>query len=535
MTAKVKGVQAQQYNKQNVEKLVKYANGSELNPTEIGPTDGLTFMAGAELTMQGSQWWKNNKGHRVQSLKQNLTPNLTKTKNFVIDFKKNPGGTIMNGYREHQVKSMLKTTPKAPVIAEGAAITPKLHNAQVVADKYQNVRTLLEEAQTLKGDALKTATKNIEAAEALAKYNIHQAKMSGEIKPTSKIGQAKRFVAKKTGISALKGKYLKAATTSSKLRTLSKYAKGGNALFAAVSAGVAGLEVYGTYQALGKESGNRQLVKSTINTAADVGGWIIGAKAGAVAGAAIGSCIPIPVVGTVVGAIVGVGCGLLGSWLAGKAARAVTGPSELELAEQKQAEIAMNNPEAMGNLLEAATIRCAEEVESGVISADTEAIADVYDDVYATYTEQNLDLMAEADASAQAPESETETATQSQSSEEETVTETSEETSSSQSTTLLADASTNGSTTEETEEETKESESKSEDKVKNKELAKILTNLSSLIGYGTSSTTTSTYAFNPTYAPSFNMGFTPTMPMYGMGFNPMMNNFNFFPQFGYMA
>ena len=374
MTAKVKGVQPQQYNKQNVEKLVKYANGSELNPTEIGPTVGLTFMAGSELTMQGSQWWKNNKGHRVQSLKQNLTPNLTKTKNFVIDFKKNPGGTIMNGYREHQVKSMLKTTPKAPVIAEGAAITPKIHNAQVVADKYQNVRTLLEEAQTLKGDALKTATKNIEAAEALAKYNIHQAKMSGEIKPTSKIGQAKRFVAKKTGISALKGKYLKAATTSSKLRTLSKYAKGGNALFAAISAGVAGLEVYGTYQALGKESGNRQLVKSTINTAADVGGWIIGAKAGAVAGAAIGSCIPIPVVGTVVGTIVGVGCGLLGSWLAGKAARAVVGKDELEIAQEEQtkqlAEEAANNPELQAEL----ALKAQENLENGNVASEEDAV-----------------------------------------------------------------------------------------------------------------------------------------------------------------
>ena len=53
-------------------------------------------------------------------------------------------------------------------------------------------------------------------------------------------------------------------------------------------------------------------------------------KAGAAAGAAIGTCIPIPGVGTAVGAVVGAAVGLVGSWLAGKASRAVVGESELQ-------------------------------------------------------------------------------------------------------------------------------------------------------------------------------------------------------------
>ena len=41
------------------------------------------------------------------------------------------------------------------------------------SDKYKDVRRLLEEAQTLKGDALKTATKNIEIARLLSNYKAY--------------------------------------------------------------------------------------------------------------------------------------------------------------------------------------------------------------------------------------------------------------------------------------------------------------------------------------------------------------------------
>ncbi len=539
-----------QYNKENVEKIVRYANYSEVNPTEIGPTDGLAFMAGAELMGKGKNWWSTNKGHRVQSFKQTLTPNLSKTKDFVIDFKKNPGSTLMTGYRQQKINSMLKSTPKAPVIPEGAAVTTKIQNAQVVADKYKDVRRLLEEAQTLKGDALKTATKNIEIAQAQAKYNAHLAKMNGEIKPINTFGKVKRYVAKKSGASAIKSKYLKTAANSSKLRTLSKCAKGGNALFAVASAGVAGLEVYNTYKTLGKESGNKQLVKSTVNTAADVGGWILGAKAGAVAGAAIGSCIPVPVVGTVVGAIVGVGCGLLGSWLAGKAARAVTGPSEIELAEKKQAELAMNDPEVMNNLLGAAAQRCTDELSSGVVSEDTQSIAVAYDDVYETFLDQNQELMADADTPSETQESaatqnvETDTRTE-ESSAAETVEHSAEHTatqeeystthSQSSSTSLLADAGSKSTEEERAEEANEKSEQKSssDTKVKNKELSNILARLSALVGYNPSVDATYTSGFNPIMPMPFGFGYS-SMPT-GFGFNPMMNNFNLFPQFGYMA
>ena len=545
MSGKITAAQPQ-YNKQNVEKLVRYANYSEVNPTEIGPTDGLAFMAGAELAGKGKNWWSTNKGHRVQSLKQNLTPDLTKTKDFVIDFKKNPGNTIMERYRHQKVNSMLKRTPKAPVIQEGAAVTTKMKNAQVVADKYKDVRRLLEEAQTLKGDALKTATKNIEIAQAQAKYNVHLAKMNGEIKPKSAFGKAKRYIAKKSGASAVKSKYLKTAANSSKLRTLSKCAKGGNALFAAVSAGVTGLEVYNTYKTLGKESGNKQLVKSTVNTAADVGGWILGAKAGAIAGAAIGSCIPVPVVGTVVGAIVGVGCGLLGSWLAGKAARAVTGPSEMELAEKKQVEYAMDNPEYMSAVLNTAANRINEEVQSGAVSEDTQQIAEAYSEVSDTFTQQIEGMVAETDrenASAdtqttQSPETSADErvaqngkAVRAAAAKEEVVTTPAQ----SSSTPLVADAGSKVTEEKRTEKNKEKSEQKSSSgtKVKNQELNNILAKLSALVGYNPSADTSYSSGFNPTMPMPFGFSYTPMPTVFG--FNPMMNNFNLFPQFGYMA
>lgn len=519
MSGKITAAQPQ-YNKQNVEKLVRYANYSEVNPTEIGPTDGLAFMAGAELAGKGKNWWSTNKGHRVQSLKQNFTPDLTKTKDFVIDFKKNPGNTIMERYRHQKVNSMLKRTPKAPVIQEGAAVTTKMKNAQVVADKYKDVRRLLEEAQTLKGDALKTATKNIEIAQAQAKYNVHLAKMNGEIKPKSAFGKAKRYIAKKSGASAVKSKYLKTAANSSKLRTLSKCAKGGNALFAAVSAGAAGLEVYNTYKTLGKESGNKQLVKSTVNTAADVGGWILGAKAGAIAGAAIGSCIPVPVVGTVVGAIVGVGCGILGSWLAGKAARSATGPSEIELAEKRLAQRAMNEPVVMEELLNAAVERGRQESLSGHITSDTQDIAAVYDDVASTFTD-SLIADAENTEPAQNPTEQSRTAVTHGEEAEEMPVQSAD-----------AELKTGAENVDERKEKS-EQKSTPDSKVKNQELNNILAKLSALVGYNPSADTSYSSGFNPMMPMPFGFSYTPMPTVFG--FNPMMNNFNLFPQFGYMA
>lgn len=111
----------------------------------------------------------------------------------------------------------------------------------------------------------------------------------------------------------------------------------GNAAFAIFSLGVGVvLDVIPAFQ-IGTKEGFKQLGKTAGKTAAEVGGWAAGTALGAKAGAAIGTCIGGPI-GTAVGTVLGAACGFLGSWLASKAADKVIGPSEAEIAQQKNSE-----------------------------------------------------------------------------------------------------------------------------------------------------------------------------------------------------
>lgn len=121
-----------------------------------------------------------------------------------------------------------------------------------------------------------------------------------------------------------------------KFATLLKGVKG-NAGFAIFSLGVGVItDVIPAFQ-IGTKEGFKQLGKTAGKTAAEVGGWAAGTALGAKAGAAIGTCIGGPI-GTAVGGLVGAACGFLGSWLASKAADKVIGPSEVEIAQKKNAD-----------------------------------------------------------------------------------------------------------------------------------------------------------------------------------------------------
>lgn len=113
----------------------------------------------------------------------------------------------------------------------------------------------------------------------------------------------------------------------------------GNAAFIGISLLASTPEIIETYNKLGTGAGNRQVGRTVVNIAAETAGFAVGMKAGAAAGAAIGSCIPIPGVGTVVGAVVGAAVGFVGSWLAGKASRAIVGESELENTNEYNAKV----------------------------------------------------------------------------------------------------------------------------------------------------------------------------------------------------
>lgn len=91
-----------------------------------------------------------------------------------------------------------------------------------------------------------------------------------------------------------------------------------------------------TFQTLGAGAGFKQLGKSTVKVAAGAAGWVAGDAIGKGIGATIGTAI-CPGVGTAIGTFVGgfLG-GILGSAVAGKAAKAITGKSELEKANDNQ-------------------------------------------------------------------------------------------------------------------------------------------------------------------------------------------------------
>lgn len=91
-----------------------------------------------------------------------------------------------------------------------------------------------------------------------------------------------------------------------------------------------------TFQTLGAGAGFKQLGKSAVKVAAGAAGWVAGDAVGKGIGAAIGTAI-CPGIGTAIGTFVGgfLG-GIIGSAVAGKAAKAITGKSELEKANDKQ-------------------------------------------------------------------------------------------------------------------------------------------------------------------------------------------------------
>ena len=130
----------------------------------------------------------------------------------------------------------------------------------------------------------------------------------------------------------------------SKFGKCGKFMKSSGAGFMLIFSGIAeGLtEVVPTFKELGFKKGIKQLGKSAVKVVGDTAGFIagqaIGKTVGSIAGAKLGAVIGsvVPGVGTAIGAAAGFVCGLLGSFLAGKLTKSITGPSEREIAKEKQ-------------------------------------------------------------------------------------------------------------------------------------------------------------------------------------------------------
>lgn len=336
----------QGYTSNDILNLSRYVVGAGINHNDLDLGTGVAGALIFEGGIKGGSWLlKNKKKFKEDGFFKTLQASIKATNELEQSLKgKNLWETSKNFYKYNTLNELsqkYQTFKKLP-LAEEAKLTgnARLKYLQKLSKSkyYDDVRKLLQEAKSLTGDAYKLKMKDISKAIAEAELKIHNAKIAGELAPISKTGKALQSLKKYTGITKASTKLKELAVSSSKFRSISKAVKG-NAAFIGISLLAAAPEICETYSKLGTGAGNRQVGRTVVNIAAETAGFAIGMKAGAAAGAAIGSCIPIPVVGTVVGAVVGAAVGFMGSWLAGKASRAVVGESELEKTNEYNAKV----------------------------------------------------------------------------------------------------------------------------------------------------------------------------------------------------
>lgn len=261
---------------QTMNNLARYATGTAINRQEepSGIVSGTLFMGG----VSGANWaWKNRKSFKAGW--QNLAKEAAE--------------------RDKLIRS-------TNVVPKGKAFS-KVRNIWAGASKYVAQKEAAAESAKAAASATSQASKGF----------------FGKTKNALGITKVSKFL----------------TSTAAKHPKFAPLIKGikGNAGFAIFSLGVGvALDVIPAFQ-IGATEGFKQLGKTAMKTTAEVGGWAAGTALGAKAGAAVGTCIGGPI-GTAVGTVLGAACGFLGSWLASKAADKVVGPSEVEIAQQKNSE-----------------------------------------------------------------------------------------------------------------------------------------------------------------------------------------------------
>ncbi len=353
-------------------KLAGYAAGAQLNhnPFDLQELNSQLIFAGGTVALplawktgkavlwQAPKWAWQNYGNYTSAWQTLKAQNQAAKDAIKYLNGSNVLETINNRSNYNSLLEAGKRIPVKPGYSSMAAATnptarAKLFNQSLKASYYDTARKLIEEAKTKKltGQALKDQLKKVDEAIAKADLEVHKAIQSGIIKPVTIRGKAWAGIKKYSGYDAVNGALKKGAVSSNKaVRTLAKGAKGGGLATAAIALAVETPEIIETYQKLGASKGTKQLAKTGAVVAAEGAGFAIGAKVGAIAGAkagaVIGTFIGGPVgtaVGGAVGALIGVGVGILGSWLAGKGARALVGKSELEKHREAEAEKLVQN------------------------------------------------------------------------------------------------------------------------------------------------------------------------------------------------
>lgn len=221
----------------------------------------------------------------------------------------------------------------------------------------------------LKGSELKKALSEVDKLIGKGDNSVQKLIESGRIKPTSRLGKIGANIKKFSGYNALNRTLAKGAQSSSKaLRLGSKAAKGfikgGGALTAAIELAFETPEIIETYKKHGAGAGTKQLGKSAALATASGVGFAVGAKVGGIAGvkvgAGIGTVIGGPIgtaIGGIVGGAIGIACGLFCSWAAKEGVKMLVGPSEMEIANKKEArnmaKAAVESPEKAQELIAA--------------------------------------------------------------------------------------------------------------------------------------------------------------------------------------
>ena len=292
--------------------------------------------------------------------------------------------------------------PQAPTTNDPKAIKEyqKALKEFQKSSRYDNVRSLINEAKTLKGKDYANKIKEIHKAIADADLKVHNDLKSGAINTVTKRGKAWYGVQKYTGWNSASGGVKKALTKSSTLRSIAKFGRANALTAVSIDTAFAIPEIMQTKAQLGTEAAVRQTGRTLAVAGAQVGGYAAGAWAGGKAGAAIGTMIGGPI-GTAVGGIIGVGVGLLGSWLAGIGAQKIVGKSELDQHASKLAENAAKDDGTLQQVTAKAAERYNQELElnGGQDTEETDVIAKSYNNVVQAYKKGKIGSNANQETS----------------------------------------------------------------------------------------------------------------------------------------
>lgn len=348
----------------DVENIAKYTLGTTLVAQQENPFDGMLPMIGITGLMGIPAAYKILKQYRTNGgIIKNLKETEFRTFKDILDKLKT---NVTNGnwknldtyksmWRKHSLNVLEEAIPTGDKFNALGSKTQKFYNAvSTEIEKARNpVATPEEVAKYLKKANKKLSIANLQAYKETKPVSIAEAKGFGG-KASAFFGKIGEFLHLPKLSGAVKGLAVKSPIVSNIL----KFGKG-NGIFAAITGGIALFTQVIPAFGLGADKGMAQLGKSTVKTAASVGGW----AAGAAVGAAIGSVIPGAgtLVGGAIGSIIGIIGGCLGSWAADKVAEGIVGKDELELAKDEQADKmtkeVQKDPQAVLQLLAAAQER----------------------------------------------------------------------------------------------------------------------------------------------------------------------------------